>query len=54
MQSQLEQNQHQAENEIRLKKQQLILEIERLYNIAMKDIELQSKIKSDFIQEAQA
>eukprot|EP00347_Sterkiella_histriomuscorum_P020474 403337666 len=49
LQSQLQQNTLQAENEIRLKKQQLLLEIEKLYESAMRDIDLQSKLKGDQI-----
>lgn len=40
-----------AENEISLKKEQLLQEIERLYSLAMKDIEIQVKVKGDLIEE---
>jgi len=36
---------------VRLKKQRLIMEIERLYDIAMRDIDLQCKLKQDQIEE---
>lgn len=54
IESQLEQNRLSAENEIKLKRQQLLLEIERLFDIAMKDIEIQSKTKGDLIREKMA
>jgi hypothetical protein len=51
LQAQLRGNQISAENEIKLKKEQLLLEIERLYSLAMKDIEIQVKVKGDLINE---
>lgn len=48
---QLKQNLVAAENEIKLKKQQLIMEIERLYERAMKDLEIQIKVKNETIQD---
>lgn len=51
LEGQLRQNQVTAENEIRLKKQQLIMEIERLYEIAIKDIGFQVKLREDQIEE---
>jgi hypothetical protein len=51
LEAQLNQNRFTAENEIKLKKQQLILEIERLYDSALKDIEIQFKVKSDQIRD---
>ena len=51
LQAQLNSNQISAEKEIGLKKEQLIMEIERLYSLAMKDIEIQIKVKGDLITE---
>lgn len=51
MSDQLRHNRQAAENEIKIKKQQLLLEIERLYEIAMKDIDIQVKLKSDKIED---